>query len=110
MSKKRLRRPHMIKIRLFDGELQRIRYLADAAGMDMSEFLRESATKTQVVNREDWRQRTYLLIVVVNYLSILAHWAKSTPANAETFAITVCLLRLERLIRSAFGLTTEPPG
>lgn len=109
MPKPRARRTHVAKIRLSDAERQRLTSLAADAGMKLADYLRTSATQAVVVNRSDWRRRTYQLGKIGNNLNQLAHWANAHKAAAEGGAVVLALLRIERLLRAEFGLDQPQP-
>lgn len=109
MSKNRTRREHIAKIRLSAAERQHLTALAADAGMKLADYLRSSATQAVVVNRTDWRRRTYQLGKIGNNLNQLAHWANAHKAAAEGGAVVLALLRIERLLRAEFGLDRPQP-
>lgn len=51
--------------------------------MKASEFLRALLSKSIVINRSDWRRRTYQLAKIGTNLNQLAHWANTHKEAAE---------------------------
>lgn len=99
-----------INIRLSDDHYLELRAKAQAAGMSMSELLRDHAEKIAVVNRTDWRLRTYQLGRIGTNLNQIAHWANTYKTTTEAHHVVVALLRLERLIRDEYGLDQGAPS
>ena len=109
MPKARTRRAHVAKIRLSDTERQCLTSLAADAGLTLADFLRTSATQSVVVNRSDWRRRTFQLGKIGTNLNQLSRWANTYKAGVEASTVVLALLRIERLLRSEFGLDQTPP-
>ncbi len=109
MPKPRTRRAHVAKIRLSDAERQRLISLAADAGMNLADFLRLAASQAVVVNRSDWRRRTFQLGKIGNNLNQLSRWANAHKAAIEASTVVLALLRIERLLRNEFGLDQTPP-
>lgn len=97
-------RERVIKIRVYDDQYLFLRAKAKAAGMTVSEMLRDHGDQIAVVNRTDWRLRTYQLGKIGTNLNQLVHWANAYKSAAEAHQVVLALLRLERVIRSEFGL------
>ncbi|MGE4339468.1 MAG: MobC family plasmid mobilization relaxosome protein [Pigmentiphaga sp.] len=108
MPKPRARRAHVTKIRLSDAERQHLTSLAADAGLTLADFLRLSATQSVVVNRSDWRKRTFQLGKIGNNLNQLSRWANTHKTAVEASTVVLALLRIERLLRSEFGLDLTP--
>lgn len=106
----RPRREQVIKVRVFDDQYLFLKAKAKAAGMSVSELLRDHGDKVAVVNRTDWRMRTYQLAKIGTNLNQLAHWANAHKSVAEAHDVVVALLRLERTIRSEYGLDMLEPS
>lgn len=104
MSRNRQCRQHVFKVRLFDSELASLREKAAEAGMDASEFLRAQLSKAVVINRADWRRRTFQLAKIGTNLNQVAHWANSHKSAADAHQVVLALLRIERSIRAEYGL------
>jgi hypothetical protein len=109
MPKPRARRAHVAKIRLSDAERQRLTTLAADAGLTIADFLRTSATQSVIVNRSDWQRRTFQLGKIGANLNQLARWANTHKAAVEASTVVLALLRIERLLRSEFGLDQAAP-
>lgn len=104
MSQNRDRRPFTVKIRMSLEERAILQRKANAAGMTLAEFLRNHSDQVAVVNRSDWRLRTYQLTQIGNNLNQLARWANGHKSAADASQVVVALLRLERAIRGEYGL------
>lgn len=89
----------VFKVRLSEGELAVLRQKASEAGMNASEFMRAVLLKSVVVNRSDWRRRTFLLAKIGANLNQVAHWANVHKEAAEAHHVVLALLRVERAIR-----------
>ncbi len=87
-----------------DEERARLEAMAAAAEVNLSEFLRDFPTKTQVVNRADWQRRTFLLCNLTNNLNQLVRWANAYKSAADAHRVVLALMRLERDVRHAFDL------
>lgn len=107
MPSNRPRREQVIKVRVFDNQYLFLKAKAQAAGMTVSELLRDHGDKVAVVNRTDWRLRTYQLGKIGTNLNQLVHWANTHKSAAEAHDVVIALLRLERLIRDEYGLDQE---
>lgn len=97
----------VIKVRVTHNQYLFLKAKAGAAGMTVSELLRDHGDKVAVVNRTDWRMRTYQLAKIGTNLNQIAHWANAHKSAAEAHQVVLALLRLERVIRSDFGLDQE---
>lgn len=100
-------RERIIKFRVFDDQYLFLKAKAKAAGMTVSELLRDHGDQLTVVNRTDWRQRTFQLAKIGTNLNQLAHWANSHKGAVEAHQVVLALLRLERAMRSEYGLDQE---
>lgn len=109
MPKPRALRAYVAKIRLNDAERQRLTSLAGDAGMKLANFLRLTATQSVVVNRSDWQRRTFQLGKIGNNLNQLSRWANTHKTAVEASTVVLALLRIERLLRSEFGLDQASP-
>lgn len=94
----------VIKVRVTRDQYLHLRAKAQAAGMSMAELLRDHGDQLAVVNRTDWRLRTYQLGRIGTNLNQLAHWANTHKSAAEARQVVVALLRLERALRGEYGL------
>lgn len=110
MSPNRPLRERVIKVRVFDDQYLFLKAKAQAAGVTVSELLRDRGDQIVVVNRSDWRRRTYQLAAIGNNLNQLARWANGHPAG-DAHQLMLALLRVERAVRSGYGLDsgTQPP-
>lgn len=100
-------REQTIKVRVFDDQYLFLKAKAKAAGMTISELLRDHGDKVAVVNRTDWHLRTYQLGKIGTNLNQIAHWANAHKSTADAHQVVIALLRLERLIRDEYGLDQE---
>lgn len=100
----------VIKVRVTHDQYLFLRAKAKAAGMAVSEMLRDHGDQIAVVNRTDWRMRTYQLGKIGTNLNQIAHWANAHKSAADAHQVVVALLRLERTIRSEYGLDVLEPS
>ncbi|WP_096703303.1 MobC family plasmid mobilization relaxosome protein [Magnetospirillum sp. 15-1] len=100
----------VIKVRVTHDQYLELRAKAQAAGMSMAELLRDHGDQLAVVNRADWRLRTYQLGRIGVNLNQLVHWANIHKSAAEARQVIVALLRLERALRSEYGLDQGEPS
>lgn len=100
----RPRREHTIKVRVFDDQYLLLKAKAAAVGISVSELLRDHGDRLAVVNRTDWRERTYQLGRIGTNLNQLVHWANTHKSAAEAHHVIIALLRLERALRGEYGL------
>jgi nitrogen-specific signal transduction histidine kinase len=107
MPSSRPRRERVIKVRVFDDQYLFLKAKAKAAGMTVSELLRDHGDQLTVVNRTDWRQRTFQLSKIGTNLNQLAHWANTHKSAIEAHQVVLALLRLERAMRAEYGLDQE---
>jgi len=107
MPSNRPNRERVIKVRVYDDQYLFLRAKAKAAGMSVSELLRDHGDQIAVVNRTDWRLRTYQLGKIGTNLNQIAHWANAHKSAADAHQVVIALLRLERLIRDEYGLDQE---
>ncbi len=103
----RPRRQHVMKIRLSTDEREGLSRKAHAAGVTIAELLRDHGDKVAVVNRLDWRLRTYQLGKIGVNLNQLARWANTYKSSTDALQVTIALLRLERAIRDEYGLDND---
>lgn len=104
MSQNRERRPFTVKVRLSIEERAELHRKANAAGMTLAELLRDHADQMAVVNRSDWRRRTFQLVRIGNNTNQIARWANAHKSAADAHQVVLALLRLERAIRAEYGL------
>lgn len=109
MPSNRPHRERIIKIRVFDDQYLFLRAKAKAAGMTVTEMLRDHGDQIAVVNRTDWRLRTYQLAAIGNCINQIARWANTHKGAADAHHVVVSLLRLERVIRAEYGLDASHP-
>lgn len=107
MSHDRPNRERILKIRVYDDQYLFLKAKAKAAGMTLTEMLRDHGDQLTVVNRTDWRQRTFQLAKIGTNLNQLAHWANTHKSAIEAHQVVLALLRLERAMRSEYGLDQE---
>lgn len=96
----------VFKVRLSETELRVLRQKACEADMNASEFLRALLLKSVVINRTDWRRRTFQLAKIGTNMNQLAHWANAHKEAAEAHQVVLALLRIERAVREGLGEPT----
>ena len=99
-----------LQIRLTAAERAGLEKKAQAAGMTMTDFVREHIGKAQVVNRADWQKLVYLFATLTNNLNQLAKWANTHKSSADALAVLVRLAEVERQARDIIGMAGEEPS
>ena len=105
---KRPRRPHVVKIRLHANEYDRLKAKAAEASMTVAELLRDRGDQIRIVNRTDWRLRTFQLSRIGSNVNQLARWANRHKSAIDAHKVVIALLRLETAIRAAFCVDQRP--
>jgi predicted DNA-binding protein len=96
-------RTKSLLIRLSEEEHEKLRALAEDAGMPMASLLRDHVKRVTVRNRDDERRRIALLNRINSNLNQIAKWANTYKAgiDAERVCTLVYILdkTIERLIQ-----------
>lgn len=93
-----------LQIRLTVAERAALEAKAAAAGITLSDFVRQHIGKAQVVNRDDWRRAVYLLSNLTNNLNQVARWANTYKDAADALAVVSHLVSIERQARQLSGV------
>lgn len=88
----------MLRVRFSDEEYDRLKSLADDAGVSMSELVRDHLGKVKVRNRDDEKQRVAMLNRINANLNMIARWVNTHKASADTIEVVSQLMVIERHI------------
>jgi hypothetical protein len=95
---KRRARGRRLEFRLSDEEYAELQAKADAAGIKISQLLRDHFGKVRIRHRRDERQRLALLNRINANLNMIAKWANTHKGRADATIIQAHLLAIEREI------------
>ena len=93
-----------LQIRLTDEERAELEAKATAAGMTMTDFVREHIGKTTIVNRRDWQRLVYLTSNISNNLNQLAKWANTYTTSASAVRVILKLAEIEIAVHKILGI------
>ena len=93
-----LSRENMLRVRFSDEEYDRLKSLADDAGVSMSELVRDHLGKVRVRNRDDEKQRIAMLNRINANLNMIARWVNTHKAAADSIEVVSHLMVIERHI------------
>ena len=93
-------RNKMLRVRFSDEEWEGLQQLSAAAGMSMSEIVRDHLGKVRVKNRQDQKQRTVALNRINANLNMIARWVNIHRGAADSVEVVAHLMSIERAIKS----------
>ena len=93
-----LSRENMLRVRFSDDEYDRLKSLADNAGVSMSELVRDHLGRVKVRNRDDEKQRIAMLNRINANLNMIARWVNTHKSSADTIEVVSHLMVIERHI------------
>jgi hypothetical protein len=88
----------MLRVRFSDDEYDRLKSLADNAGVSMSELVRDHLGRVKVRNRDDEKQRIAMLNRINANLNMIARWVNTHKSSADTIEVVSHLMVIERHI------------
>ena len=88
----------MLRVRFSDEEYDRLKSLADNAGVSMSELVRDHLGRVKVRNRDDEKQRIAMLNRINANLNMIARWVNTHKSSADTIEVVSHLMVIERHI------------
>jgi hypothetical protein len=91
-------RSRRVWIRFSEPEHAALKAKASAAGISVSELLRDHVGKVRIRHREDQRQRTVVLNRINANLNMLARWCNVHKGGADAVQIMAYLRAVEREI------------
>lgn len=96
----KVKKSHMLRVRLDSADLTRLEQLASESDMTMSELMRSLLHRTRIVNRNDAKARVAMLNRINANLNMIARWVNTHKANADANEVVSALLAIERTIKS----------
>lgn len=93
-----LSRENMLRVRFSDEEYDRLKSLADNAGVSMSELVRDHLGRVKVRNRDDEKQRIAMLNRINANLNMIARWVNTHKSSADAIEVVSHLMVIERHI------------
>ena len=92
------RRETLLRIRVNDGEYERLQTLASEAGMTPSALVRDHIGKLRVRNRSDEQQRVGMLNRINANLNMIARWCNTHKGAAETIEVVSHLQAIQATV------------
>ena len=96
-----------LQIRLTDEERAELEAKANAAGMTMTDFVREHIGKTTIVNRKDWQRLVYLTSNIANNLNQLAKWCNTYTSNIDAIRVVIKLAEIEKMVHQIVRIDND---
>lgn len=112
MPAERQRRDAVVPTRVSRAELAAWRAKAAAAGVPLSELVRQAMCRTRAwtaAATEAERERTRQIARIGNNLNQIARWANTYKQSAEAVEVLAGLLAVERALADLAPLRSEPP-
>lgn len=103
MSQNRSRRETTLKVRMDEAEYADLKIRAEAAGSDLSKFVRQVIQNSRVVSREDWRKCVYVLTEVNVSLALLVQRLERAEDSFDAVNLIFVLSQIDRTIRQALS-------
>lgn len=91
-------RDNMLRVRFSDDEYAELKFLADEAGISMSQLVRDHLGKVRVRNREDEKERVAMLNRINANLNMIARWVNTHKDSADALEVVSHLMVIERYI------------
>ena len=89
----------MLRVRFSDAEWEALKALAESAGMNMSELVRDHLNKVSVRNRQDEKERVAMLNRINANLNMIARWVNTYRSSAESVEVISHLMEIEQAIK-----------
>lgn len=108
---RKVQRTNPISIRLTDSEKLDWELKAHAAGMSISQLVRESMGKVRVTNIGDRAlqiERTRQIAKIGNNLNQIARWANTYKTTADTVEVVTHLVAIEQALLALNDLKPKP--
>lgn len=91
-------RENMLRVRFSDDEYDRLKSLADGAGISMSQLVRDHLGKVRIRNRDDEKERVVMLNRINANLNMIARWVNTHKGSADSIEVVSHLMVIERHI------------
>ncbi len=93
------KREKMLRVRFSADEWEALQVLSTAAGMSMSEMVRDHLGKVSVRNRTDEKKRVAMLNRINANLNMIARWVNIHKDAAEGLEVISHLSAIEREVK-----------
>lgn len=97
------KRINTLRVRLSDDEKAQCKQKAAAAGISISELVRQSVKVATITNREDKRKIIASLGRINSNLNMIARWVNTYKASVETSTVVTALMEIQSLIQMYVG-------
>lgn len=102
MSQNRSSRGQTLRVRLDETEHEHLVASARAAGLTVSDFVRQAVVRTKISNSAAQKKKALLLAEFNTLLAWASEWSKGSGGPDEAYRVSFVLLKLERHFRSLF--------
>lgn len=109
MSQNRSRRETTLKVRMDEAEYADLKMRAEAAGSDLSKFVRQVIQNSRVVSREDWRKCVYVLTELNVFLGLLVQRLERAEDRFDAANLILVLSQIDRSIRQVLSSGRAAP-
>lgn len=103
MSQNRSRRETVLRVRLDTQESEDLKARANSAGLDVSKFVRLAIRGSRIVNQQEWRRFTSVVLEMNTLLIRILEEQSSDEPVVDAFNRAVVLLQIERTLRKVLN-------